>query len=85
MTIGFIVKLLCNLIYVGVCVALVVIITMQQGKSQGLGALTGQASSETYYVKNKGRSKEGRMLRATIILSVLFFVLAIFLNTGIVD
>lgn len=82
---AFAVKLLVNIIYLGVCVLLVAIIISQQGKTQSLGALTGQASSDTYWAKNKGRSKEGRLKNATIVLTVLFFALSIFLNTGIVD
>jgi len=85
MGIAFFIKLFVNIIYLGVCFALVCLVIAQQGKSQSLGALTGQSSSETYYAKNKGRSKEGRMMRYTVILSVLFFVLSIFLNTGIID
>lgn len=82
---AFAVKLLVNIIYLGVCVGLVAIIISQQGKTQSLGALTGQASTDTYWAKNKGRSKEGRLRTATIVLTVLFFALSIFLNTGIVD
>ena len=82
---AFAVKFLVNIIYLGVCLSLVAIIISQQGKTQSLGALTGQASSDTYWAKNKGRSKEGRLKNATIVLTVLFFALSIFLNTGIVD
>ena len=82
---AFAVKLLVNIIYLGVCLSLVAIIISQQGKTQSLGALTGQASSDTYWAKNKRRSKEGRLKNATIVLTVLFFALSIFLNTGIVD
>ena len=82
---AFAVKLLVNIIYLGVCFALVGIIISQQGQTQSLGALTGQASSDTYWAKNKGRSTEGRLRTATIVLTVLFFALSIFLNTGIVD
>jgi preprotein translocase subunit SecG len=85
MGIAFWIKLLVNVFYLGVCLLLTVIILSQQGKSQSLGALTGQASSETYYAKNKGRSKEGRLMRLTVILSVLFFIVSIFLNTGLID
>ena len=38
-------------------VALSAIILMQEGKSQGLGAISGMA--DTYWGKNKGRSIEG--------------------------
>lgn len=60
------------------CIALTVIILMQEGKSQGLGSLSGM--SETYWGKNKGRSVEGTLVKVTKILGVLFFVLALVLN-----
>ena len=60
------------------CIALSVIILMQEGKSQGLGSLSGM--SETYWGKNKGRSMEGTLVKVTKILGVLFFVLALVLN-----
>lgn len=60
------------------CIALAVIILMQEGKSQGLGSLSGM--SETYWGKNKGRSMEGTLVKVTKILGILFFVLALVLN-----
>ena len=52
---------------------------VQEGKQQGLGgAISGAADS--YWGKNKGRSMEGGLVRATTIMTVLFFVLAAVLN-----
>ena len=51
---------------------------MQEGKSAGLGAISGMA--ETYWGKNKGRSVEGKLEFATKILAVLFIVLSLVLN-----
>ncbi len=81
MGIGFFVKLLVNAVYLVVCLALLGLIMAQQGKSQGLGALTGQ-TTETYWSKIKGRSKEGVMIKATVILSIAFFVLSLLLSIG---
>ena len=61
-----------------ISVALTVIVLMQEGKSAGLGAISGAA--DTYWGKNKGRSMEGNLVKGTIGLAVLFFVLAIILN-----
>lgn len=60
------------------CVALTVLVLMQEGKHQGLGAIAGAA--DTYWGKNKGRSMEGTLVKATTVLAVLFFVLAAVLN-----
>lgn len=60
------------------CIALTVVVLMQEGKSQGLGAIAGAA--DTYWGKNKGRSMEGGLVKATTVMGVLFFVLAVVLN-----
>lgn len=51
---------------------------MQEGKSAGLGAISGAA--ETYWGKNKGRSMEGKLEKFTKLAAVLIFVLALVLN-----
>lgn len=61
-----------------ISVALTVIILMQEGKSQGLGAIAG--TSDTYWGKNKGRSMEGFLVKFTTGLVIAFFVIAILLN-----
>ena len=55
-----------------------VVILMQEGRSQGLGAISGAA--ETYWGKNKGRSMEGFLEKFTTGLVVAFFLLAILLD-----
>ena len=60
------------------CIALTVIVLMQEGKQQGLGAIAGAA--ETYWGKNKGRSMEGGLVKATTIMGTLFFVISVALN-----
>ena len=60
------------------CIALTVVVLMQEGKSQGLGAIAGAA--DTYWGKYKGRTMEGGLVKATSLMGVLFFVLAVVLN-----
>ncbi len=62
------------------CIALVVVVLMQEGKQNGLGALAGSSISDTYWGRNKNRSSEGRMIIITRVLAILFVVLAIVLN-----
>ena len=59
-------------------VALSAIILMQEGKSQGLGAISGMA--DTYWGKKKGRSIEGGLEKFTKIAAVLFFIVALVLD-----
>lgn len=62
-----------------VCIAITALVLLQEGKSAGLGAISGAA--ETYWGKNKGRSMEGALEKATKILAVVFFVLAAVLSS----
>ena len=60
------------------CIALTVIVLMQEGKSAGLGTIAGMADS--YWGQNKGRSMEGALVKSTKFLEILFIVLAAVLN-----
>ena len=64
-------------------VIITVVILLQEGKQAGLtGAISGAA--DTYWGKNKGRSMEGKLEKATKICVVLFFVLSVILNMGFI-
>lgn len=67
-----------TVIFVIICIALTAVVLLQEGKSAGLGIISGAA--ETYWGKNKGRSMEGTLEKITKVLVVLFFVLALVLN-----
>ena len=67
-----------TILYVIDCIALTVIVLMQEGKDAGLGAIAG--ASDTYWGQNKGRSMEGGLERLTRILVVIFFVLSLLLS-----
>ena len=60
------------------CIALTAIVLMQEGKSAGLGTISGMA--DTYWGKNKGRSMEGALEKFTKFMAVAFMALAIVLN-----
>ncbi len=67
-------------IYVIVCLALIIVAMMQSKDDAGMsGAMTG-SSSNNFYEKNKGRTREGKLKRWTIILGVTFAVLTIILS-----
>ena len=74
-------KIVLTVIFILVCIALTVLVLMQEGKSAGLGAISGMA--ETYWGKNKGRSMEGLLVKITRILAVSFMVLAAILNLNV--
>ncbi|MCI6648518.1 MAG: preprotein translocase subunit SecG [Lachnospiraceae bacterium] len=68
-------------LFIIVSIVLTIVIMMQEGEDAGLGSLSGQ-SLDTYWSKNKGRSKEGVIVKVTTVLVVAFFVLALLLNTN---
>ena len=76
-----ILRIILTVIFIVMCIALTVLVLMQEGRSQGLGAIAGAA--ETYWGKNKGRSMEGRLVTGTKILVALFIIIAAVLNLGI--
>lgn len=67
-----------TVIFVIICIALTVVVLLQEGKSAGLGVVNG--SSDTYWGKNKGRSMEGTLEKITKIFVILFLVIALVLN-----
>ena len=71
-------KTVLTVVFIIISIALTVIILLQEGKSAGLGAISGAA--DTYWGKNKGRSMEGKLERFTLIGAIIFFVGAILLN-----
>ena len=65
------------IIYVIVALVLTVLTLMQSKDDDGMSAAIKGGS---FYEKNKGRTKEGKIRRNTIILGVAFIVLAIVLG-----
>ncbi|AYA77866.1 preprotein translocase subunit SecG [Bacillus sp. Y1] len=69
---------LVTVLLVVVSIALIVVVLLQSGKSTGLsGAISGGA--EQLFGKQKARGLDLYLHRATIVLSVLFFILTILL------
>ncbi|MDE7253354.1 MAG: preprotein translocase subunit SecG [Acetatifactor sp.] len=74
-------RIVITVVFIIVCVALVVLVLMQEGKSAGLGTISGAA--ETYWGKNKGRSMEGLLVKLTKALAILFILLSMVLNLNV--
>ena len=67
-------ELILSIVHVIVCVVIVALILMQNGKSEGLStAMSGAA--ETLFGKTKARSVEAKLQKLTIWLAVVFIVL----------
>lgn len=72
-------------IVIGAALLLISILTMivcmmqEQKPQNATTALTG-ASNDSFYDKNRGRTKEARLRKITTILTVFFFVLILFID-----
>ena len=56
-----------------VCIAMTGLILLQNGKSEGLSAMSG--SSDTFFGMNKGRSLDAKLQKLTVVFAVVFFLL----------
>ena len=73
-----ILRTILTIVFIIICIGLTVLVLMQEGKSAGLGAISGAA--ETYWGKNKGRSMEGALVKITKYLAIAFIIIAAILN-----
>ncbi len=70
-----------KIILVLVCVGLVIVVLMQEGKNGGLGqAISGGSASGSYVSKNYARTPEGKKKTITKILGIAFMVLSLVIN-----
>jgi len=54
---------------------------VQQGNSNGLGAMAGSSSEmDTFFSKNKNRSKDSILAKITIVLSIVLVVCILAIN-----
>jgi preprotein translocase subunit SecG len=71
-------QLILSIIYVILAAFLVVVVTMQSGKSSGLSGAIG-GGSDTFLAKNKAKSLDGRLAKMTKWVAVVFMVLTLVL------
>ena len=62
-----VIRTIVTVLYILICIALVVVVILQEGKSAGLGTISGAA--ESYWGRNKGRSMEGGLIKGTQVLA----------------
>lgn len=75
-----IIKNILLVIYVIVTFVLIVLTLIQSKESSGVTTTITGSSTNNFYNQNKGRTKEGRMKRLTILLGITFAVLAVVLS-----
>lgn len=75
-----IVRTVITVVYFIVAIAVIILTLMQNKEDSGLSSTITGSSTNNFYEKNKGRTAEGRMKRATIILMIVFAILTIALG-----
>lgn len=75
-----IIRTILTVIYFIVALAVIILATIQSKDDAVLSSTITGSSTNNFYEKNKGRTKEGKQKRWTIILSIVFAVLTIVLG-----
>ena len=71
-------QIILGAVVLALCIVTIACIGIQQGKSNGLGALTGESDTDTFFGKNKGRTIEAKLSKLTKIFAILFFISTLF-------
>ena len=66
-----------NILMVLASIVLIVSVLMQEGDSDGISALAGGSSSDTFFGRNKSNTIQGKLSNITKISATVFVVLAI--------
>ena len=75
-----IVKGILTVIYFLISLVLIILVMSQSREDAGMSATITGSSSNNFFEQNKGRTKEGKLKRWTIILAVAFVVVGIALS-----
>ena len=70
-----------KILLVLICIAMIVLVMMQEGNENGLSSsIAGGMSETSFAAKNSGRTKEGQLKKYTRIALAAFMVIALVLN-----
>ena len=68
-------SIIIDVVLILISLGLILVVLMQQGQREGLGAIAGGA--ETFFGKNKSKSYEGKLALATKVCGSAFIVLSL--------
>ncbi|MCD8219659.1 MAG: preprotein translocase subunit SecG [Ruminococcus sp.] len=75
-----ILEIILGIVVLLISVVLIVICMAQEQKPQNATAALTGASNDSFYDKNRGRTKEARLKKITFWCSLLFFALILFMD-----
>lgn len=64
-----------------ISVLLAIVVMMQEGKENGLSGSISGGGSDTYWSKNKGKSKDAVIRKVTAVLGILYMLIALLLSS----
>ena len=67
-----------SIVQLVLAIALATVVIFQQGRQQGLGAISGAA--DTFLSKNKSKSLDATLAKVTAVLAAVFAVVTLALN-----
>ena len=70
-------KPILTIVYFIIALAMIILALIQTKEDGGLSSTITGSSTNNFYEKNKGRTKEGKQKRWTIILAIVFAILSI--------
>lgn len=75
-------QIILGAVVIVLAVVVMVIVMIQQGKNDGLGAMAGGSAmdAESYYNKNKNKTKDALLNKITVVASILLVAAVIVLN-----
>ena len=76
-----ILKIILMIIYFVVCLAIIILAMMQSKEDAGLSSTITGSSSNNFFDKNKGNTREGKLKKWTIIFGIALVVLCLVLGT----
>lgn len=71
------IQIILGVVLMVVSVIIIILVLMQESKAELSGAIAGGSSSESFFGKNKKRTKEAKLGRLTVILGSVFGLLTL--------
>ena len=73
-------QLAVTILHIVITVALVIVVLMQTGKDPGMSGVISGSSQESFFGKNRSKSKDAILGRITTVLAVLFIITSLVLS-----
>ena len=75
-----IVRTILTVVYIIIALIVIILALIQTKEDAGLSSTITGSSTNNFYEKNKGKTREGKQKRSMILLSIIFAILTIVLG-----